>query len=360
VERITGEEIQMRQRASRTSWNRTILALAAWAFVLGSGGFGPAFGQPAAGDGGLPGSDPVRGIQERVIREAYRAHEEAMSRSGKYVEIELSGFRTALPAEFGAMQGAVTAGADLQSDGQPSFTRRFGLRLLGQAPTIAGQKVVDLVSKDGFKVGSFTVTRAENAPGLVRYNMILGELEVRVEAAPRFGEYRISIDGESVHLRFDGLAGQWIETPADSNVLSMYFAEIAFLAQVAEKVDAERLRALERSENLRVRSGRCGPAEPARSQGLGENGIDGLVPPWPTDPCCDLTTTLHGSSAGISRATCCLAAKEEVNLLCWNQFCTGCCEHLMCSAICFPGLGDFFCACRVDGNPCDAPTSCLW
>ncbi|HSM50563.1 MAG TPA: hypothetical protein VLA75_04105 [Thermoanaerobaculia bacterium] len=42
----------------------------------------------------------MRAAQERVIRDAYRAHEDAISRSGKYVEIELSDFRTALPAEF--------------------------------------------------------------------------------------------------------------------------------------------------------------------------------------------------------------------------------------------------------------------
>ena len=90
----------MRNGASWTSWSGGWLVLGAWVLVLGGGGLGPALGQPAADDGGLPGADPVRAAQERVIRDAYRAHEDAISRSGKYVEIELSDFRTVLPSEF--------------------------------------------------------------------------------------------------------------------------------------------------------------------------------------------------------------------------------------------------------------------
>lgn len=93
----------MREEASRASWSQMRTALAACALVL-AGGLAPAFGQPVAGTGVTPGADPVRAAQERVIRDAYRAHEEAISRSGKYVEIELSDFRTILPAEFGRVR----------------------------------------------------------------------------------------------------------------------------------------------------------------------------------------------------------------------------------------------------------------
>jgi len=90
----------MRQRVDRSSWSRTKLTLPAWLLVLGLAGAGSAFGQQAAESGGPPGADTVEGLQERAIRETYRAHEEAIYRSGTYIEIELSDFRTVLPAEY--------------------------------------------------------------------------------------------------------------------------------------------------------------------------------------------------------------------------------------------------------------------
>ncbi|OQC38787.1 MAG: hypothetical protein BWX64_01814 [Acidobacteria bacterium ADurb.Bin051] len=90
----------MRQRVDRSSWSPTKLTLPAWLLVLGLAGAGSAFGQQAAESGGPPGADTVEGLQERAIRETYRAHEEAIYRSGTYIEIELSDFRTILPDEY--------------------------------------------------------------------------------------------------------------------------------------------------------------------------------------------------------------------------------------------------------------------
>ena len=92
----------MRGEASREWWAGMRIALAAGALGL-AGGLAPVVGQVVADEGVTPGADPVRAVQERVIREAYRAHEDAISRSGKYVEIELSDFRTVLSAEFARM-----------------------------------------------------------------------------------------------------------------------------------------------------------------------------------------------------------------------------------------------------------------
>lgn len=57
-----------------------------------------------------------------------------------------------------------------------------------------------------------------------------------------------------------------------------------------------------------------------------------------------------GDQVAVNASSCCMAAQADVNLQCWNSYCTGCCAFQPCDKLCV--LGDFYCTCEMQGQYC--------
>ncbi|MCP4744719.1 MAG: hypothetical protein GY874_01060 [Desulfobacteraceae bacterium] len=59
----------------------------------------------------------------------------------------------------------------------------------------------------------------------------------------------------------------------------------------------------------------------------------------------------RGFGYGDSKSFCCMDAKQDANMKCWNEHCIGCCSFTVCDSLCF--IGDYVCAsCGITGRAC--------
>lgn len=72
-------------------------------------------------------------------------------------------------------------------------------------------------------------------------------------------------------------------------------------------------------------------------------------------PLCDGPYEESSVNIATSRSRCCDIATQDVNEVCSNGYCYGCCDIIGCDAACI-GTTDYGCVCTANGQACSAPS----
>jgi hypothetical protein len=200
---------------------------------------------------------------------------------------------------------------------------------------------IDLFDTGGLPIGVVTIEWDDRSG-----------VQIEVDVAPDW--VRILWNGSAGLLRVSRLpSGQTGEKRLGSRGWRVVDGGARFWEGVA---DAARLGALVLDDyEVNTGHGRRG-VEPRSARGrigLEVGDPDFLLPTGevPSPRCGGLT--VRGDSVSNTRSQCCLSARMEADLLCWNNWCTGCCRFLECDAAC--GIGDYFCVCGITGYACSPP-----